>query len=125
MTNAKTQMDKMMQDAGSANKEAYEAFMNAGNKFMKGMEEIMKVSMNQAQKTAEKNSQNVKKMMACKTVNEFTEAQTKAAQENFDEMMSSMTKISELSVKVAGECFAPVNDQINKTVKKASENIAA
>ena len=92
---------------------------------MKGMEEIMKVSMNQAQKTAEKNSQNVKKMMACKTVNEFTEAQTKAAQENFDEMMSSMTKISELSVKVAGECFAPVNDQINKTVKKASENIAA
>ena len=61
MTNAKTQMDKMMQDAGSANKEAYEAFMNAGNKFMKGMEEIMKVSMNQAQKTAKKNSQNVKK----------------------------------------------------------------
>ncbi len=125
MTTANKQMEQMMQEAGNAQKEAYDTFMKAGNTFMKGMEEIMKVSMSQAQKTAEKNSQNMKKIMACKTVNEYTELQTKTAQENYDEMMSGMTKLSELSVKVAGDCFAPVNDQLNKTIKKASESMAA
>ena len=121
MTTAKTQMEKMMQDAGSVNKEGWDTFMKAGNRFMKGMEEIMQLSMTQAQKTAEKNSKTMKELMACKTVNEFTEAQTKAAQDNFDEFMKSMTKISELSVKVASDCLEPVNDQFSKTVKKATQ----
>lgn len=125
MTTAKTQMEDLMQQAGNTNKESWDAFMKAGNTFMKGMEEMMKISMNQAQKTAEKNSQNVKKLMACKTVNEFTELQTKAAQDNFDEIMGNMTKFSELSVKVATDCLAPVNNQFSKTIKKATDAMAA
>lgn len=125
MTTAKTQMEDLMQQAGNANKEGWDTFMKAGDTFMKGMEEMMKITMNQAQKTAEKNSQNVKKLMACKTVNEFTELQAKTAQENFDEIMGNMTKLSELSVKVATDCLAPVNDQVSKTMKKATETMAA
>lgn len=125
MTTAKSQMEKIMEDAGSVNKEGLDTFMKAGNRFMKGMEEIMKLSMTQAQKTAEKNSRTMKDLMACKTVNEFTEAQTKAAQDNFDEFMKSMSKLSELSVKVTSDCFEPVNDQFSKTIKKANENMAA
>lgn len=118
MTNTANKIEEAMQQAQAAQKESWDIMMKSGNQFMKGMEELMKVSMTHAQKTAEKNAQTVKTLMACKTVNEYAEAQAKAAQTNFDEFMSGVTKLSEVSVKVATDCLEPVNDQISKTMSK-------
>ena len=63
--------------------------------------------------------------MSCKDVKELTEAQNKWAQQSFDDMMSGATKISEISVKLATDAFTPINDQMGKTIKKASETMAA
>ncbi len=125
MTQGKTQFDKLAQDAAKNGKESVDAFIESGNVFMKGIEDITKTCMSLAQNSAEKNSQVVQAMLGCKTINEFAEAQNRWAQQNFDDFMAGTTKLSELSVKVASDIMEPINDQMNKSIKKVSESLAA
>lgn len=81
--------------------------------------------MTLAQDSAEKSAAAVKTLLGCKTLNELTEVQNKLAQESLDGFITSATKLSELSVKVATESFEPLNAQLSKTIKKASEAVAA
>lgn len=125
MNKTNPQFDKIAQDAASAGKDQMEAVMKSGTLFMKGFENLFKTYVSFAQDTAEKNSEAVKKMMTCKTLNELTDAQNKLAQQNFDHFMSGSTKLSEMSVKVCTESLEPINDQLNKSIKKATETMAA
>jgi phasin family protein len=125
MTQGKTQFDKFAQEAAVSSKEQVDAFMKSGGVFMKGFEEILKTYVSMSQTTAEKNSQAVKSFLGCKNLNDFTEAQNKFARQNFEDFMSGATKLSELSIKVTTESFAPINDQMSKTIKKATESVAA
>ena len=72
-----------------------------------------------------KSSENLKAVMACKTITELTEAQNKFAQQSFEDMMQCATRLSELSIKICTEAFEPINDQLAKSIKKASESMAA
>ena len=125
MTQGKSQFDKLTQDAGKAGKEQMDACMKAGNVFIKGFEDIAKTYMGWAQESAEKNSQALKTLMSCKTINEYAETHNKWAQQNFDDFMSGATKLTELSVKLASDTFEPINDQFSKSIKKATEAVAA
>ncbi len=125
MTEGTVQFDKLTRDAAKSSKEQTDALIKSGTLFMKGFENITKTYVSFVQDTTEKNSQALKSIMSCKTLNEFTETQNKWAQQSFDDFMSGVTKISELSVKVASEAFEPINDQLSKSVKKASESLAA
>lgn len=51
----------------------------------------------------------LKKALSSKTLNEFTEIQNEAAQENFNDMMSGATKVSEICIKICTESFEPIN----------------
>ncbi len=125
MLQGNPQYDKFAKDATKGSKEQSDAFMASGTMFMKGFEDIAKAYMGWAQSSADKNAQAAKSMLSCKTINEFTETQNKWAQENFDDLMAGATKLSELSVKVTTEAFEPINDQVNKGIKKATESVAA
>jgi phasin family protein len=63
--------------------------------------------------------------MAAKTVSEMSEAQSKLAQQGFEDAMAAATKISEMTIKLCTEALEPINDQVTKTVKKASEGFSA
>lgn len=125
MTQNKTQYDKFANDAASASKESVEAFLKSTNIWVKGTEDLIKTCMSLAQENASKNSEALKTLMGCKTLNELTEVQNKLAQENFDGFMSSATKLSELTVKLTTEALEPINDQVSKSIKKATESVAA
>ena len=66
-----------------------------------------------------------KEAMSSKTINEFAEVQNKIAQSNFDDFMAGATKLTEISTKLITESAEPVNAQIGKAIKKASESMAA
>lgn len=119
------QFDKMAQDAANSSKENMDAVMQSGNIFMNGCEEIMKTCLSMTQEAADKNSKAVKSLMGCKTVNDLTEAQTKLIRQNFEDFIASTTKLSELSMKVATDSFAPLNTRLDHTVKKTRDNLAA
>lgn len=125
MTQNKAQYEKLTNDAASAGKENVEALLKSTNIWMKGTEDLFKTYISLAQDTAAKNSEAFKTLLACKNLNELTEVQNKLAQESFDGFMSGATKLSELSVKLATEALEPINDQVSKTIRKATDAVAA
>ena len=125
MTNTKTQYEKFATDAQAISREGVEAFVKSGSIWAKGCEQLMRESMTLAQSAAEKQSRFAKEAMACKTINEFADVQNKILQANFDDFMAGATKISELSSKVLTDSAEPISKQAEKTIKKASEQMAA
>lgn len=125
MTQSKPQYDKIANEAVSASKENVEALIKSTNIWVKGAEDIMKTYMTLAQENASKNSEALKSLMACKTLNELTEVQNKLAQESFDGFMAGATKLSELTVKLTTDALEPINDQVSKSIKKVTESVAA
>lgn len=125
MTQAKAQYEKLTNEATSSGKEGLEALVRSTNIWIKGSEDLFKTYLSLAQDTATKNSEAFKTLLACKNLNELTEAQNKLAQESFDGFMAGATKISELSVKLATEALEPINDQVSKNIRKATDAVAA
>ncbi len=125
MTQSKAQYEKLTSEAASTGKEGFEAILKSTNIWMKGSEDLFKTYMSLAQDTASKNSEAFKTLLSCKNLNELTEVQNKLAQESFDGFMAGATKLSELSVKLATEALEPINDQVSKTIRKATDAVAA
>lgn len=125
MNSQKNQFEKFSNDATEQARQAGDIFMKSGTIMMKGCEQIMKTCMAMAQSTTERNTEALKDLMACKTINDLTEAQNRLSQQNFDELMQNATKLSEICIKVCTEAFDPINDQFSKAIKKASEQMAA
>jgi phasin family protein len=125
MNTQKNHFEKFSTDQSEQAKQASDSIMKAGTVYMKGVEQMMKTWMSMAQETSEKNANAMKQLMACKTINDFTEAQNKLAQQNFDDMMQNATKLSEICIKLCTEACDPLNDQLSKAIKKASEQMAA
>ncbi len=125
MNQNKAQYEKLTNEAASTGKEGVEALMKSTNIWMKGTEDLMKTYMSLAQESAAKNSEAIKTLLGCKNLNELTEAQNKLAQQSFDGFMAGATKLSELTVKITTEALEPINDQVSKTMRKATDSVAA
>ena len=125
MTQGQAQFDQFTKEAANLNREGIDAFVKSGTIFAKGFESLLKETISFAQSSAEKQMQLAKDAMTSKTINEFSDAQNKLAQVSFDDFMSGTTKLTELSVKVVSEAIEPINDQIAKSVQKATDAVAA
>lgn len=125
MSKSQSQFDNMSKDANAVVKDGVEAFVKSGKIAAERMQDIMSTCMSMAQDASEKQASAMKNLMACKTINEVTDCQSKLAQASFDEMMSAFTKMTEMSIKMATEAVEPINDQVSKSIKKATESIAA
>ncbi|PZQ46741.1 MAG: phasin family domain-containing protein [Micavibrio aeruginosavorus] len=119
------QFEKIAQDAAVIGQDQVDALVKSSTIFAKGMEDILKTCMEIAQDAGEKSQSVAKTVMSCKTLNEFTDVQTRLAQSSFDDFMTNATTISEKAVKLCTEVFEPINDQMGKTIKKASDSMAA
>ncbi|MBI2234014.1 MAG: phasin family protein [Micavibrio aeruginosavorus] len=117
--------EKLAAEAAFVSKEQMDAFLQCGTLWMKGTEDIVKTCVSLTQDAVEKNTEAVKCLMGCKTLNELTETQTKLVQESFDDLMANATKLSEMSVRLATNSFEPINAQFSKTLKKAADRTAA
>lgn len=125
MSKGKSQFDKIANEAGSLGRDGFEAFNRSMTIFTKGFEDIVRTSMSIAQSAAEKQAQLMKEAMSSKTLNEFSEIQNRIAQSNFDDCMAAATKLSEMSVRVLNASAEPINSQLTKGMKKATESLAA
>lgn len=125
MSTQKNQFEKLTQDAASAGKEHMEAVIKSGSIFWNGFEHIMKTCANLAQETAEKQTQYLKKALGSKTINEWSEINNEAAQASVSDCMAAANRISELSVKIVTDSFEPINNQLSKSIKKATDTMAA
>lgn len=125
MNKTQSQYDAFSKDANAYMQENMNALSKSGKICAERMQDMMSTCMELCQGASEKQANALKNMMACKTINEVTDCQTKLAQQSFDEMMSAWTKLTEMGVKCATEVMEPLNDQIGKAVKKATDSMAA
>ncbi len=123
--NINVPFDNFAKEAAEMSREYSEAYVKSGTILMKGMEDFVGVVMSIAQSSAEKQAQFIKEAMSSKTINEFAEVQNKIAQANFDDFMAGATKLTEIGTKLLTDSAEPVNAQIGKAIKKASESVAA
>ena len=121
MSNYKAQYEKMGEEAQNFLRQNAESCSKTGQSFAKGAEKMMKTIAEVAQESAQRNSESFKALMACRTINEFAEAQNKLMQQNFDDAMSTATKLSEMAIKICNEAIEPINGQMAKAMKKMSE----
>lgn len=121
MTNYKDQYE----NTAASVRTGIESCVKSSATFAKGAEQIVKTLTELAQGSTQRNSEAMKSLMATRTLNEFAEAQNKLVQQNFDEMMSAATKVSEMTIKLCTEALEPINGQMTKAMKKAGESFAA
>ena len=119
MNNFKEQIEKMSGGVSESAREGIESLTKSGATFTKGAEQMMKAITTAVQECSQRNAEAMKAMMACRTLNELTEAQNKMAQQNFDDMMSTMTKMSEMTIKLCKEAMEPMNAQMTKAMNGA------
>lgn len=117
--------DKIAQDATATAQEQFDAFSQAASLYAKGFEQWMKTCMELTQETTDELAENAKALLACKTMNEYADAQNKFAQSSFEKIMGNATKLSELSIRIANDSMQPLNEQVSKVIKKASDAAAA
>ncbi len=125
MSNYKEQYEKLTGGTSASAKEAMESCMASGKTFAKGAEKIMKTLAELAQESSQRNAEAMKSLMASRTLNEFAEAQNKLAQQNFEEAMSTATKLSEMTIKLYSEALEPINGQMTKAMTAAMKKNAA
>ncbi len=125
MSNYKEQYKKLTGGTSASAKEAMESCMASGKTFAKGAEKIMKTLAELAQESSQRNAEAMKSLMASRTLNEFAEAQNKLAQQNFEEAMSTVTKLSEMTIKLYSEALEPINGQMTKAMTAAMKKNAA
>lgn len=87
--------------------------------------DIIETLTSVAQESGQRNAEAIKSLMASRTLNEYAEAQNKLAQQNFDDAMSTMTKLSEMTIKLYTEAFEPVNAQMTKAMSSVMKKNAA
>lgn len=125
MGNNQFQFDQFTNEASAFSRENMEAFVQCGNIWFKGVEDIISTAASLAQTSAEKQSEYVKQALSAKTLNEWAETQNKIVQASFDDFMQGATKMTEISVKVVSDAAEPFNAQVAKTMKKTTQNMAA
>ena len=125
MSKTSNPLDQLIKDSTEFSSQYSEACTKSTSILMKGLEDIVETAMSLIQNSTEKQAKFVKQAMSSKNVNELAEIQNKIAQENFDDFVSGLTKISEMSVKILSDSSEPLNAELNKAVKKATDSIAA
>lgn len=120
MTKSPLNFDQFVQQATEQSRQTVEAAVKSANIWANGVEQLMKTSMQFMQDSQTRQTEAFKTLMSCKTINELTEAQNQLAQRAYDDMITSATKMSEISAKVATDSLQPLNEQMSKTMKKAS-----
>ncbi len=124
MTKPNFQFDQFANEAANAGREGIEAFIKSSTILAKGMEDIIRTAASMSQSAAETQAELAKQIMGAKTLNDLTAAQNRIAQANFQELMASATKLSEMSVKVLNESIAPLSNQMAKGMNRASKMAA-
>ncbi len=125
MTKTANPLDQLIKNSTEFSSQYSEACTKSSSILMKGLEDIVGTATSLIQKATEKQTDFVKQVMSSKDINQLAEIQGKIVQENLDDLISGITKISELSVKVLSDSSEPLNAEINKAVKKATSAMAA
>lgn len=110
--------------AAGFQKQNLEALVAAGAVVSKGAEAIGAEFASLSESVFAASAEVAKKFLGCKTFQDAIEVQSGLAREGFDALVAKGTKISEISVQVAGQAFEPLGARIGAATEAAVKTAA-
>jgi phasin family protein len=98
-----------------------EAVVESGKILASGMQEMGKTVVEDAKSAYETATVDLKEMAAVKSPTDLFQLQGKIARRNFDAMVATGTKNSEMMMKMVNDMFAPLSGRVNVAVDKISK----
>jgi phasin family protein len=93
--------------------------------FVKGVQDVSKSFFALTQLSFEEGVALSKTLLGAKTIQDVVEVQSTLVKTSFDKAMAESGRISEMSMKVAEEAFAPINDRMSVAMQRVMKPIAA
>jgi phasin family protein len=112
-------------EMAALNQATMDAMIASTASFSKGFEIIAMEMAGYTRSNFETGMATAQKALTVKSIQELVELQNAYARANFDSALAESAKLTEMSVKVANETFAPVQKQLNKTVEQMLKPMAA
>lgn len=125
MSKTANPLDQMIKNSTEFGSQYSDACTKSTTILMKGLEDIVEAATSLIQNSTEKQTKYMTQAMTSKNINELADIQGKMFQDNLDDLLSGLTKISEMSIKVLSDSSEPLNAELNKAVKKATSSMAA
>jgi phasin family protein len=122
---ASTQLLKGFDELTAIAKGNVDAVVKSGTIVAKGAEEAGKQVAAYTQSSLEKGAATGKALLAVKTVQELVELQNSFAKASLENFVKESAKLQELSLKIAKDAFAPINDRVTVTVDALSKKAIA
>ncbi len=94
-----------------------EALMKASQIFATGLQDITKHVAANAQASVEEGVSTFRALTTVKSLKEAIELQTKYAKSTMEKAMSESTKLTETSLKLAEQAYAPLTARVNAAVE--------
>lgn len=128
MAAAKERLEKSVASYGEVSafgKQSVEAIVSASSVTAKGVESLNAEILAFAKTHMEDTLAAGKALTGAKTLQELMDLQGEYAKAAFDGYMGQVTKIGELTTKIAKEAFEPINAQLQAAVEKMVKPLAA
>ena len=103
----------------------FEAFVQAQTAFAKGVQEISKEMVAQAQAHLEAAVATGKSAFAAKTFKDVVEVNVDGAKISYEKFVAGTTKLSELGVQISSEAFAPIKARATVATEALLKPLAA
>ena len=115
---AQTAALKSYEDIVGFGKDAVEAWVEAGSIFSRGFQDISSKVINIAQGVVEENVTASKQILAAKTIRDVVDLHSSFSRAQFDRLVSEGSHLSDLSVKLVEDSFAPLGQKVNAVIDK-------
>lgn len=111
----------------------YSTFLNKATKAAEksrtclttGLEECSKTAASMAQSNMQRCNEGMRKLMACKSLNEFADVQNQLFKQNFETMSAETAKLVEQLTKTMASATEPMNDLAASAMTEAKKSMAA
>ena len=123
-TRAKAAFEKggeMTSQVTDFHKANIEALVESGKILASGMQDMGRTYVEEAKTAADTVQDDVKKMAAIKSPTEFFQLQGEIARRNFDAMVDTTSKNTEMMMKLVNEAFAPISSRASVATEKFSK----
>jgi phasin family protein len=115
---------KSYEDLVGFGQEAISAWVEAGTILSRGIQDISGKTLAMAQSVVEQNVEASKQLLAAKTIRDMVDLQSAHSRAQFDRLVAEGTQISDLSVKLVEESFAPLSQKVNTVIDKIIKKAA-
>ena len=125
MENGVKTAQAQFEKAAAMGKDNVEAVVQSSTIVAKGCEEISKNLWSWMQNSMEQGMAASRQALNVKTLRELVDLQTSFMRSWIDQSMTETTRLTEISTRVAGSAFEPINQRVNEMVESLNAMKAA